>query len=53
MLDIEVLDHVVIGQQRFVSLKERGPGVQQLTIGYCSPNSSTSATEERYEWPDA
>jgi len=24
MLDIEVLDHVVIGQQRFVSLKERG-----------------------------
>ncbi len=24
MLDIEVLDHIVIGQQRFVSLKERG-----------------------------
>jgi DNA repair protein RadC len=24
LLDIEVLDHVVIGQQRFVSLKERG-----------------------------
>jgi DNA repair protein RadC len=24
MLDIEVLDHLVIGQQRFVSLKERG-----------------------------
>lgn len=24
MLDIEVLDHVVIGRQRFVSLKERG-----------------------------
>jgi len=24
LLDIEVLDHVVIGQQQFVSLKERG-----------------------------
>ena len=24
LLDIEVLDHIVIGQQRFVSLKERG-----------------------------
>jgi len=24
LLDIEVLDHVVIGHQRFVSLKERG-----------------------------
>jgi DNA repair protein RadC len=24
LLDIEVLDHLVIGQQRFVSLKERG-----------------------------
>jgi DNA repair protein RadC len=23
-LDIEVLDHLVIGNQRFVSLKERG-----------------------------
>jgi DNA repair protein RadC len=26
MLDIEVLDHVVIGRQRYVSLKERGLG---------------------------
>jgi len=25
-LDIEVLDHVIIGQNRFVSLKERGLG---------------------------
>jgi DNA repair protein RadC len=26
LLDIEVLDHLVIGRQRFVSLKERGLG---------------------------
>ncbi|MBI2863250.1 MAG: DNA repair protein RadC [Chloroflexi bacterium] len=26
LLDIEVLDHLIIGQQRFVSLKERGLG---------------------------
>jgi DNA repair protein RadC len=26
LLDIEVLDHLVTGHQRFVSLKERGPG---------------------------
>lgn len=26
MLDIEVLDHLVIGQQQYVSLKERGLG---------------------------
>jgi DNA repair protein RadC len=26
LLDIEVLDHLVIGQQRFVSLRERGLG---------------------------
>ncbi|TET54090.1 MAG: hypothetical protein E3J64_02475 [Anaerolineales bacterium] len=26
MLGIEVLDHLVIGQQRYVSLKERGLG---------------------------
>jgi DNA repair protein RadC len=26
MLDIEVLDHLIIGQQRFVSLRERGLG---------------------------
>lgn len=26
LLDIDVLDHIVIGQQRFVSLKERGLG---------------------------
>lgn len=28
LLDIEVLDHVVIGQQRFVSLKEQGLGFE-------------------------
>ena len=28
LLDIEVLDHLVIGQQRFVSLKERGLGFE-------------------------
>jgi len=26
LLDIEVLDHLIIGQQRYVSLKERGLG---------------------------
>jgi DNA repair protein RadC len=26
MLDIEVLDHLIIGQGRYVSLKERGLG---------------------------
>jgi DNA repair protein RadC len=26
LLDVEVLDHVIIGRQRFVSLKERGLG---------------------------
>jgi DNA repair protein RadC len=26
LLDIEVLDHLVVGQQRFVSLRERGLG---------------------------
>jgi DNA repair protein RadC len=26
LLDIDVLDHLIIGQQRFVSLKERGLG---------------------------
>jgi DNA repair protein RadC len=26
LLDIEILDHIVIGKQRFVSLKERGLG---------------------------
>ena len=26
LLDIEVLDHLIIGQQRFVSLKEKGLG---------------------------
>ncbi len=26
LLDIEVLDHLIIGRQRFVSLKERGLG---------------------------
>ncbi|MCA9928273.1 MAG: hypothetical protein KC419_07350, partial [Anaerolineales bacterium] len=28
LLDIEVLDHVVIGHHRFVSLKERGLGFE-------------------------
>lgn len=28
LLDIDVLDHIVIGQQRFVSLKERGLGFE-------------------------
>ncbi|MEE8390301.1 MAG: JAB domain-containing protein, partial [Anaerolineae bacterium] len=26
LLDIEVLDHLIVGQQRFVSLRERGLG---------------------------
>jgi DNA repair protein RadC len=26
VLDIEVLDHLIVGQQRYVSLKERGLG---------------------------
>jgi len=26
LLDLEVLDHIVIGHQRYVSLKERGLG---------------------------
>ena len=26
LLDIEVLDHLIIGQQRYVSLRERGLG---------------------------
>ena len=26
LLDIEVLDHIIIGQQRYISLKERGLG---------------------------
>jgi len=29
LLDIELLDHVIIGRQRFVSLKERGLGFQK------------------------
>jgi len=29
LLDIEVLDHLIIGQQRFVSLRERGLGFEQ------------------------
>jgi DNA repair protein RadC len=28
LLDIDVLDHVVIGRQRYVSLKERGLGFE-------------------------
>ena len=30
LLDIEVLDHLIVGQQRFVSLRERGLGFEQL-----------------------
>jgi len=30
LLDIEVLDHLIIGQQRFVSLRERGLGFEQI-----------------------
>jgi DNA repair protein RadC len=26
LMDVEVLDHLIIGQQRFVSLRERGLG---------------------------
>ncbi|MFQ5988186.1 MAG: JAB domain-containing protein, partial [Dehalococcoidia bacterium] len=26
LLDIELLDHIIIGQQRFLSLKEKGLG---------------------------
>jgi DNA repair protein RadC len=26
LLDVEVLDHLIIGQQRYVSLRERGLG---------------------------
>jgi DNA repair protein RadC len=26
LLDIELLDHIIVGHQRFVSLKERGLG---------------------------
>jgi DNA repair protein RadC len=26
LLDIEVLDHLIIGRQRYISLKERGLG---------------------------
>ena len=29
LLDIEVLDHVIIGRQGFISLKERGLGFDQ------------------------
>jgi hypothetical protein len=28
LLDVDVLDHLIIGQQRYVSLKERGLGFQ-------------------------
>jgi DNA repair protein RadC len=31
LLDIEVLDHLIIGQQRFVSLKEKGLGFDSGT----------------------
>jgi len=33
LLDIEVLDHLVLGQQRYVSLKERGLGFQAVGEG--------------------
>jgi DNA repair protein RadC len=29
LLDVEVLDHLIIGRQRFVSLKERGLGFSE------------------------
>jgi DNA repair protein RadC len=29
LLDIELLDHVIIGRQRYVSLKERGLGFDE------------------------
>jgi len=29
LLDVDVLDHLIIGRQRFVSLKERGLGFSQ------------------------
>ena len=32
MMDIELLDHVIIGDQRFVSLKERGLGFSGSTV---------------------
>jgi DNA repair protein RadC len=28
LLDIEVLDHLIVGQQRYVSLRERGLGFE-------------------------
>jgi len=31
LLDIEVLDHLIIGQQRYVSLKEQGLGLSSTT----------------------
>jgi DNA repair protein RadC len=31
LLDISLLDHIIIGQQRYVSLKERGLGFDQAT----------------------
>jgi DNA repair protein RadC len=30
LLNIDVLDHIVIGRQRYVSLKERGLGFEQV-----------------------
>ena len=31
LLDVDVLDHLIIGRQRFVSLKERGLGFVRRT----------------------
>ncbi|MBI4301832.1 MAG: DNA repair protein RadC [Chloroflexi bacterium] len=31
LLDIEVLDHIIIGQQRYISLKEKGLGFKRTT----------------------
>ncbi len=36
VLDVEVLDHVIIGRQRFVSMKERGRGFDERW-GRCAP----------------
>jgi DNA repair protein RadC len=34
LLDIEVLDHIVVSQDRFISLKERGLGFGNQNVGF-------------------
>jgi DNA repair protein RadC len=34
LLDIEVLDHIVVSQDRFISLKERGLGFGNKNVGF-------------------